>query len=72
MLLQDRAELLGHRHALLGRVLLDRAMKRLGEVQGEALHSARRLRRRTRLPSSHRQRQAAIGVRKRSLGMSPK
>ena len=38
MLPEKRAELLGHRHALVGCVLLDRAMKRLGKVEGETLH----------------------------------
>jgi len=39
MLRQDRAELLRHCHALLGRILLDHAMKYLGEIECETLHS---------------------------------
>ena len=39
MLRQDGAELLRHRHALLGRILLDHAMKCLGEIKCEAFHS---------------------------------
>ena len=39
MLRQDRAELLRHGHALLGRILLDHAMKYLGEIECETLHS---------------------------------
>ena len=39
MLRQDGAELLRHGHALLGRILLDHAMKCLGEIKCETLHS---------------------------------
>ncbi len=39
MLRQDGAELLRHGHALLGRILLDHAMKCLGEIECETLHS---------------------------------
>ncbi len=39
MLRQDGAELLRHCHALLGRILLDHAMKFLGEIECETLHS---------------------------------
>ena len=38
MLRQDRAKLLRHCHALLGRFLLDDAMKFLGEIECETLH----------------------------------
>ena len=39
MLRQNGAELLRHCHALLGRILLDHAMKCLGEIECETLHS---------------------------------
>jgi hypothetical protein len=51
MLAQEPPELLGHRYAFLGRILLDRAMERLGEVQGETLYADWRLRRYTPYPS---------------------
>jgi hypothetical protein len=51
MLAQEPPELLGHRYAFLGRILLDRAMERLGKVQGETLYADWRLRRYTPYPS---------------------